>query len=241
MIVLIKKIRTLFFCLLSVPLCASANMTVYPMAVGLDANGEGSVRVISKSPEVQYVRTKVLRITDPATPQEKEVEVSGGSGDELVVMPPMFAIPGGASKRARMVAMDPQEKEVLYRVMFESVPALEDTVNEEKSKGISTELSVNLIWGVLVSVPPRQPVIQLTLSPDKTLLLNKGTQRVKITGISLCRKGQRGEACLRTNENRNLFPDSTYKLPSLKGFEKIEITYKDWIKNKNDSQVFSIN
>ncbi|MBW7984055.1 fimbrial protein [Enterobacillus tribolii] len=214
-------------------------MTIYPMALGLNAGGEGSVKVISKSGNVQYIKTNVFRIENPATPQEKEVAVKDSSGNGLVVMPPKFAIPGGAGKRVNMVAMEPQEKETLYRVKFLSVPSLDDNlvVND---KTISSEVSVNLVWGVLVSVPPRQPVIHLSLSADNTQLLNQGTQRVKIIDVALCRKGQSGAQCSHKKDNHNLFPDGNYALPPLAGTRKVEITYKDWIKNKTDIQTFSL-
>ncbi|KFD22138.1 fimbria/pilus periplasmic chaperone [Yokenella regensburgei] len=236
---LIKKVLPVSLACFFIP-AAFANMTVYPMAVSMGANGEGSVRVISKSNDVQYVRTKVFKITNPATPEEKEVEVSGNDGTGLVVMPPLFALPGGASKLVRMEAMDPDQKEAIYRVMFQSVPSLDDASTANTS-AISSKLSVNLVWGVLVSVPPQQPVIKLTLSGDKHQLLNQGTQRVKITDIALCRAGQSGKNCQHKTDNRNIFPDGQYQLPSLSGIQHIEITYKDWIAKKNGSQSFVVN
>ena len=50
---------------------AQSNMTVYPMAVSINSQGEGNVRVISKSNEVQYIKATVFRIDNPSTPQEK--------------------------------------------------------------------------------------------------------------------------------------------------------------------------
>lgn len=54
---------------------AQSNMTVYPMAVSINSQGEGSVRVISKSNEVQYIKATVSRIDNPSTPLENEVEI----------------------------------------------------------------------------------------------------------------------------------------------------------------------
>lgn len=217
-----------------------ANMIVYPMSVYMKDNGEGSVRVISKSNDVQYVRTKVFKIENPATPQEKEVEVSSKDGSGLIVMPPMFAVPGGASKLVRMVSMEPVAKEVMYRVMFESVPSLDDTA-PAKDKSIGTQLSVNLVWGILVSVPPATPVVDLTLSTNKQQILNHGTQRVKIIDLAMCRKGQTGSACKHKTDNRNIFPGGTYALPAESGVQTVEVKYKNWITNKTAVQTFSVN
>ncbi|WP_433640986.1 fimbria/pilus periplasmic chaperone [Kluyvera georgiana] len=234
------KIRYFVFpFLLLAHVTASANMTVYPMAVGLDNNGEGNVRVISKSREVQFIRTKVYRIDNPGTPMEKENEITASSGNDVVVMPPKFAVPGGSSKLVRLVSMEPTNKERIYRVMFEGVPSLDDTVTAN-NKGIATQVSVNLVWGVLVSVPPEQPRIHLVLSPEKNALLNQGSQRVKIIDVGLCRQGESGDQCHHQSDNHNIFPDGTYSLPATTGYEHIEIKYKDWIKKSISTETFSL-
>ncbi|MGL5701259.1 MAG: fimbria/pilus periplasmic chaperone [Kluyvera sp.] len=218
---------------------AQANITVYPMSVDLDENGEGVIRVISKSSEVQFIRTKIYRIDNPGSPQEKETEVMSTSGNDVVVMPPKFAVPGGASKLVRLVSLDPTNKEKIYRVMFESVPTL-DAPPEQENKGIATEVSVNLVWGVLVSVPPQQPLIRLALSPDKTALLNQGSQRVKIIDVGLCRPNESGTQCHHQSDNHNIFPDGRYSLPAMTGYDRLEIKYKDWIKKSVSTETFSI-
>ncbi|GAB8092196.1 hypothetical protein OkiPb00643_39150 [Escherichia coli] len=58
-------------------------MTVYPMAVSINSQGEGNVRVISKSNEVQYIKATVFRIDNPSTPQENEVEIKSGDANHL--------------------------------------------------------------------------------------------------------------------------------------------------------------
>lgn len=90
---------------------AQSNMTVYPMSVAINSQGEGSVRVISKTSEVQYIKATVLRIDNPSTPDEREVEIKSGDANHLVVMPPKFALPGGSSKTVRFVAMEPEQVE----------------------------------------------------------------------------------------------------------------------------------
>lgn len=103
---------------------AQSNMTVYPMAVSINSQGEGSVRVISKSNEVQYIKTTVFRIDNPSTPLENEVEIKSGDANHLVVMPPKFALPAGSSKTVRFVAMEPEQQEKTIVLSLKLYPAL---------------------------------------------------------------------------------------------------------------------
>ncbi|EFZ59281.1 hypothetical protein ECLT68_1969 [Escherichia coli LT-68] len=99
-------------------------MTVYPMAVSINSQGEGNVRVISKSNEVQYIKATVFRIDNPSTPQENEVEIKSGDANHLVVMPPKFALPAGSSKIVRFVAMEPEQKEKIIALNLKRFPVL---------------------------------------------------------------------------------------------------------------------
>lgn len=214
----------------------SANMTVYPMVVSLNDKGEGSVRLLSRTNEVQFIKTKVLKITNPGTPEEKEVDINSNKGDGLVVMPPKLAIPGGSSKLVRFVAMNIPEKEEIYRVMFQAVPTIDDDLSKG-TKAISTDVSVNLVWGILVSVPPAQPKIDIALSADHQHLQNNGTQRIKITEIGLCKQTGNDKKCDWKKDNRNIFPEKQYSLPETKGYVRLVIKYKDWVKKTSDGEL----
>ncbi|MBW6054971.1 hypothetical protein HTZ85_16110 [Escherichia coli] len=61
-------------------------------------------------------------------------------------------LPAGSSKTVRFVAMEPEQKEKNYRVKFEAVPSIDDVATDKKD--LSMQLTVNLIWGIVVSVPP---------------------------------------------------------------------------------------
>lgn len=158
---LLSRLTPLLF--VFAPFFAQSNMTVYPMAVSINSQGEGNVRVISKSNEVQYIKATVFRIDNPSTPQEQEVEIKSGDATHLVVMPPKFALPAGSSKTVRFVAMEPEQKEKNYRVKFEAVPSIDDVATDKKD--LSMQLTVNLIWGIVVSVPPQQPIAKLVMLP----------------------------------------------------------------------------
>lgn len=201
-------------------------MTVYPMAVSINNQGEGSVRVISKSNEVQYIKATVFRIDNPSTPQEQEVEIKSGDATHLVVMPPKFALPAGSSKTVRFVAMEPEQKEKNYRVKFEAVPSIDDVATDKKD--LSMQLTVNLIWGIVVSVPPQNPVIALKVN-SRSELLNEGNQRVKILTVDYCNS----VSCKTQTVNKNLFPGQVRTLDSISGYNKIVVKYNNWITKDN--------
>ncbi|HBE6260210.1 fimbria/pilus periplasmic chaperone [Escherichia coli] len=201
-------------------------MTVYPMAVSINSQGEGSVRVISKSNEVQYIKATVFRIDNPSTPQEQEVEIKSGDATHLVVMPPKFALPAGSSKTVRFVAMEPEQKEKNYRVKFEAVPSIDDVATDKKD--LSMQLTVNLIWGIVVSVPPQDPVIALKTN-SRGELLNDGNQRVKILTVDYCNSA----SCKTQTVNKNLFPGQVRTLDGISGYNKIVVKYNNWITKDN--------
>lgn len=119
---LLSRLTPLLF--VFAPFLAQSNMTVYPMAVSINNQGEGNVRVISKSNEVQYIKATVFRIDNPSTPQENEVEIKSGDANHLVVMPPKFALPAGSSKTVRFVAMEPEQKEKIIALNLKRFPVL---------------------------------------------------------------------------------------------------------------------
>lgn len=119
---LLSRLTPLLF--VFAPFLAQSNMTVYPMAVSINSQGEGNVRVISKSNEVQYIKATVFRIDNPSTPQENEVEIKSGDANHLVVMPPKFALPAGSSKTVRFVAMEPEQKEKIIALNLKRFPVL---------------------------------------------------------------------------------------------------------------------
>ncbi|WP_137592204.1 fimbria/pilus periplasmic chaperone, partial [Escherichia coli] len=188
--------------------------------------GEGNVRVISKSNEVQYIKATVFRIDNPSTPQEQEVEIKSGDATHLVVMPPKFALPAGSSKTVRFVAMEPEQKEKNYRVKFEAVPSIDDVATDKKD--LSMQLTVNLIWGIVVSVPPQNPVIALKVN-SRSELLNEGNQRVKILTVDYCNS----VSCKTQTVNKNLFPGQVRTLDSISGYNKIVVKYNNWITKDN--------
>lgn len=218
------------------PLC-HANMSVYPMSVDMNAQGESSVRIISRSSDVQYIKTSILNITGIGTNQEKETEIKNGDPTAIVVMPPKFALPAGATKMVRMVAMEPVKEETTYRVKFEAVPQLDDPL--EGAQNTKSQLTINLIWGVLVSVPPENPQLKITLLPDGKIT-NVGNQRLKILKIGLCKKSQPDKDCAWRDVDNNIYPRASYAPKNILNYDRVVVQYWNWIDKSKHSQDFPI-
>lgn len=215
---------------------ALANMTIYPMAVNVSANGEGKTSVISKSRDVQFVKTDVSEIIHAATPQEKEIPVEMNA-NALVVTPPKFILPAGSSKRVRFIALNDNDTEKTYRVRFEAVAGEQEQSVATTSKAANSQLSVNLIWGVLVSVPPKHPRFGLERSPDGHSLVNTGNFRIRINTIQQCQKGQNENICPIRQVNKNIYPGSQYPLAASMG--TVTVSYTNWITSESSSVSFN--
>ena len=205
----------------TVPLC-HANMSVYPMAVDMNDQGESSVRVISRTSDVQYVKTSILNITSIGTGQEKETEIKNGDPTAIVVMPPKFALPAGATKMVRLVAMEPVQEEATYR-----------------TKDTKSQLTINLIWGVLVSVPPENPQLKMSLLADGKIT-NIGNQRFKILKTGLCKKSQSDKDCVWQDVDKNIYPRASYAPKNILNYDRIVVQYWNWIDKSKHSQDFPI-
>ncbi|EAN4330541.1 fimbrial protein [Salmonella enterica] len=218
------------------PLC-HANMSVYPMSVDMNDQGESSVRVISRTSDVQYIKTSILNITGIGTGQEKETEIKNGDPTAIVVMPPKFALPAGATKMVRLVAMEPVQEETTYRVKFEAVPQLDDPL--EGTKNTKSQLTINLIWGVLVSVPPENPQLKMSLRADGKIT-NTGNQRLKILKIGLCKKSQPDKDCAWQDVGKNIYPRVSYAPKNILNYDRVVVQYWNWIDKSKHSQDFPI-
>lgn len=214
-----------------------ANMSVYPMSVDMSNEGENSVQIISRTSDVQYVKTTVLNITDIGTGHEKETEVKTGDPGAIVVMPPKFALPGGAIKMVRLVAMEPAQEETTYRIKFEAVPQLDELL--EDTQKTKSQLTINLIWGVLVSVPPQNPQLKMDLLADGKIS-NTGNQRFKILKIGLCNKSQPDRKCTWQDVDRNIYPRASYVPKNILNYDRVVVQYWDWIDKSKHSQDFEI-
>lgn len=157
------------------------------------------------------------------------MEIKSGDANHLVVMPPKFALPAGSSKTVRFVAMEPEQQEKTIVLSLKLYPALMMLLPIKK---ISMQLTVNLIWGIVVSVPPQQPVTKLEINSAKKLL-NAGNQRLKVLTIAYCKNNSKDNSCKTQTVNKNIFPGQEKSLESISGYDKIVVKYNNWITKDN--------
>lgn len=194
---------------------AYANMTVYPMAMSLrdKDGGAGTIQVISKTEETQFIKVSIKRVLKPASGEEREEDVANWEGAGLVVSPPKFALPAGAIRLVRVVSLAQPKEEELYRVYFERASLPEEmSASGKKTEG---SVSVNLIWGVLVHQLPTIPRPELHRSGHASLS-NAGNVRIGLLEIGRC-TGNDDSSCQWSPVNRNIYPGGEMNLPALAG------------------------
>ena len=110
-----------------------ANMVVYPMTtkIGNEQDGVTQIQIFSKTDKVQYVKTRVAKVVNPAMQDEHEVDVSADAG--LVVSPQRLVLTPGSNRTVRIISDSVPTEEIVYRVYFEpvngKVEGLAGTVN----------------------------------------------------------------------------------------------------------------
>ena len=96
-------IRKILFCLfiMFIPY-ASANFMVYPVSTVLPGDGSSVIRVYSKSGDILYIKSRVVKIINPGTPEEKEVNVSNWQENGIIVSPARIIVPAGENRAVRL-------------------------------------------------------------------------------------------------------------------------------------------
>ncbi len=201
---------------------ALANMSVYPMELGVDASGTAIIKVASKSDDIQFVRVTQKRIINPGTPHEKEVEIASWKKDGLIVTPAKFALAAGSMRVVRLVSLSPPTTESTWRVYFEGVKQPDVlSSGENKTRSAEAKLGVNVIWGALVHIAPEQPRVSLEINPELGGIINKGNVRVTLKAIGFCHANA---SCKWIKEDATVYPGTQRKLKSLS--ENSGATYK---------------
>ncbi|WP_396015047.1 hypothetical protein [Escherichia coli] len=205
--------KVIFYLVISLFIpCAYANFMVYPMSTNLQGDGSSLIRIYSKSGDILYVKTRVVKIINPGSPDEKEVNVPGWAEGGIVVSPAKIIVPAGGNRAVRLVSLSHPEQETLYRVYFEGVPSANDLSGDIASSTDKKKASVslNIIFGVLVRVLPKVEHIQLNVirgSKGEISLRNDGNVRVGITGIDLCPTEKNSDNCVHHSYARSLYPE----------------------------------
>lgn len=184
-----------------------AAMYVYPMETSLDDKGTRRLMLLSKDDDVQFVKVTLKRIENPGTPQEYEVVSDIGGDTGIAVVPSKIALAAGSERIVRIVSMLPPEKETTWRIYFESVD--KNTFSSEitgklSNKDISTRVGVNIIWGVLLHVPPQNTLVSMKYRPGSSEIVNDGTIRLPLKEIGVCDKQDK---CKWQSHVKTVYPD----------------------------------
>ncbi|WP_313140527.1 pilus assembly protein [Stenotrophomonas sp.] len=185
---------------------AYANLTVHPMRTSVEGKRSAQIRVYSQSTQAQYVQASLRRIDNPASAEEREVEIEPNEA-AITITPGKFALSGGGNRLIRLIPLQLVDKETAYRVYFEGVRGPEET--ERDGDGTSrANVGVSLVWGALVNVLPANGEVSLRLQGNT--LHNTGTLRVGITSIAECSSAG---ACTAHDVSHSLYPDAGLELP----------------------------
>ncbi|AIP64594.1 fimbrial protein TcfA [Burkholderia thailandensis] len=204
---------------------ASANMTVYPMAVSIGAGGGSSaqLRIYSKSEATQYVKAIAKRVIDPATDHERE-EASMNSGDDaIVISPAKFALPAGGTRLVRVIPLGAPKKEVLYRVYLQPVAAPSDE-DSAATDDVAGKVDFSLVWAPLVRVLPKTLVPDFNVS--KGVLANTGNVRIGLIEAGACQSEQDAASCQWTKFDRSVYPGQDFTLEGLHSAPYVRIRYR---------------
>ncbi len=220
---------------------ASANFMVYPISKDIQSGGSETIKVFSKSKDVQYIKIYTKRVINPGTKEEQEVDIKNWDGG-LIVTPAKVVLPAGASKSIRLTEINKKEQEEVYRVYFESVkPGQQDDI-EEKNGRVNTDLSVNIIYAALIRTSPENPQRKLDVSieSNNVWIKNTGNIRLGIKDVFLCDTTSINDKCAKFSYNRNLYPDMSVDTKlGKKGFSYAVIDTKD-DRNENSGELINI-
>ncbi|EDR6891904.1 hypothetical protein AAO40_004450 [Salmonella enterica subsp. enterica] len=203
------------FCFLSAEAFASIQLS--PMSITLNPKNQysGVLNVYSNSTEIQYVNVVVKKVKNAATPQQTEESTSPADGDGLVVSPQKFILARNGMHIIRLLPLNIPETEGVYRVYVSTVPEPEydETAGSKKN---SASVSVNIIWGALVYVEPKEKHIEINYNKSLDELKNNGNVHVRITQYGFCKSEN---ACQWNTFGHNIFPGMSYHLTGAKNEE----------------------
>lgn len=208
---------------------------VYPMEVNIGKSGISTINVKSESDKVTFERVEVKKILNPGTREEKEVPYNMADEEgNFVVTPTKFIIQPNGDHTVRLISASPPEKEAALRVYFSSVS--EDDFNDNKSqakpKNVNGSVGVKIVWGALVHIAPRNPVVNLKIDEKTGNLINDGTMRAILTEIGSCSSSGK---CVWKENYAVIYPGTHVKIKTLdlkRGFFKAR--FKNWMNEKGD-------
>lgn len=231
-----KSLAASILILVSAP-CWS-NIEVSPMNAIVPPQGVTLVTVTSKAAGVRFIQTSVKQVLSPATKQENEVAENMSSIENIFVSPSKFVLAAGQSHNIRLVTMNLPATEKVYRLYIESLPAKDGEAKVDTDK-LKTEVGIDLVWGVVVHVPPSNPVIRLTFDSATHQIINDGNFHLKISRVGYCTDSNNDDTCRWFKTNKNLYPSQKLALPENHQSGKIKVDYYNEYKNSSAEAVLN--
>lgn len=231
-----KSLAASILILVSAP-CWS-NIEVSPMNAIVPPQGVTLVTVTSKAEGVRFIQTSVKQVLSPATKQENEVAENMSSIENIFVSPSKFVLAAGQSRNIRLVTMNLPATEKVYRLYIESLPAKDGEAKVDTDK-LKTEVGIDLVWGVVVHVPPSNPVIRLTLDSATHQIINDGNFHLKISRVGYCTDSDNDDTCRWFKTNKNLYPLQKLALPENHQNGKIKVDYYNEYKHSSAEAVLN--
>lgn len=209
---------------------SQAAMTVYPMEVSLGQKGAAKIRVISQDNNVQFVKVSLKKIADPGTPKEHEIDANAMDKSNLIITPQKIALAAGSERIVRLVSVTQPEKETTWRVYFEGVS--EDMFNDpdnSSAKGKSSaNVGVNVIWGALIHVAPKDIIASLKYKINSSTIINDGTVRIPVKELATCDDAGK---CVWAKKNITVYPNTEIAFPGLTftSNKHYKVKYVNWL------------
>lgn len=231
-----KSLAASILILVSAP-CWS-NIEVSPMNAIVPPQGVTLVTVTSKAEGVRFIQTSVKQVLSPATKQENEVAENMSNIENIFVSPSKFVLAAGQSHNIRLVTMNLPATEKVYRLYIESLPAKDGEAKVDTDK-LKTEVGIDLVWGVVVHVPPSNLVIRLTFDSATHQIINDGNFHLKISRVGYCTDSNNDDTCRWFKTNKNLYPSQKLALPENHQSGKIKVDYYNEYKNSSAEAVLN--
>lgn len=234
------RMRTLLLSVMTgLSMQAQANMSVYPMTVEVGESGISQINITSLSPVTQYIQVDISEVLDPGTPEERENKITGSSNVHLT--PQKFALSSGVRRIVRVVSIKQTEIEQTYRAYFQAIANEEFNTDAKPSTqgAVSSALGINMVWGVLIHVPPLNPKMSFEFDSRTATLSNTGNQHIRVNEIGICKKQ---DECVWYSASKNIYPGLKHSFTNLivkmptQG--QVKIKYTDWLQKKSEEKNF---
>ncbi|VTQ53677.1 putative fimbrial protein TcfA [Campylobacter jejuni] len=239
----VSAMKILPLLMLAMPALCFANITVSPMKVMLNEQHAAALVISSKSETTQYIQGKITEVHNPGTAEENETLAPQGAQNSLVVSPLKFGLPAGNSQPVRIVGLGESNEEKIYRVHFQSMTP-EEFKSTASDQNFSSDLSLTIVWGVVVMVPPAKPIARLGWDASRQQITNTGNIHLVVQRIGQCDSDKKEARCQWQELKKNVYPGKPFTLssalPASVSSENVRIEYFNDYTQKQEVENFPV-